>query len=197
MELIRGEKLQEVNNKQAFSSNLLNRRSSDEIEKDLELIKKCLKAIMGPDLSFNQKMDKILEVNTLVIPELFREFTSSMPSVDKSMVGVRILSAIKDLSSIILKKREAEMAEEINPNSPKFQLIFSWFIEVLNAVLERQGLDIIQINNIFNDLSSELNGWEDKIIKRLRGVSAKALDQVKNPLVEKIDKEQIMGGFEL
>lgn len=197
MELIRGEKSQEKDSEKAFSPNSLNRRSPEEIKKDLDTIKHCLKDMMGQSLSFNEKMDKILEINSLVIPELYREFTSSMPSMDKSMVGARTLSAIKDMSGILLKKREAEMAEEINPSSPKFQLIFTWFIEVVNLVLEKQGLDTIQMNNIFSDLSLELNGWEDKIVKRLRGVSAKALDKVKNPLLEKSDDNQVTGGFNL
>jgi hypothetical protein len=197
MELLYGEKAKEKDSKKSFAPGYVNKRSKEEVEKDLGKLKACLSEVMGGDLPLGDKMDKILEVNAIIIPELFREFSSSMPSIDKSMIGSRILSAVKDMSGVLLKKRETEVSEEVNPNSPKFQAIFVWFIEVFKMVLDRQGLDTIQINNIFSDLSTELTGWEERISKRLKGLSVKALDEVKNPLLNNVDKDGVTGGFKL
>lgn len=195
--VLHGGKAQEADSKKSFIPNYRNRRPEEEIQKDLDNIKVNLKQVMGSELTFNEQMTKILELNSIIIPELFREFTSSMPNVDKSVIGSRILSAIKDMSGVIMKKHESEVAEEINTYSPKFQVIFTWFIELINVVLGRQGLDTIQINNIFADLSSELTGWEDKVSKRLKGLSAKSLDGVKNPLLDKNLHNNADGGFQL
>lgn len=195
--VLHGGKSQETDSKKSFVPGYRNRRSEEEIQKDLDNIKVNLKKVMGSDLTFNEQMTKILELNAIIIPELFREFSNSMPNVDKSVIGSRILSAIKDMSSIIMKKHESEVAEEINTYSPKFQIIFTWFIELINVVLGRQGLDTIQINNIFSDLSSELTGWEDKVSKRLKGLSAKSLDGIKNPLLDKGLHNNADGGFQL
>lgn len=195
--IIRGDESQETDSKKSFTPTYVNRRTDEEVSKDLNDLKTCLSKVMGGDLTFNDKMDKILEMNAIIIPEMFREFSSSMPSADKSVVGSRILSAIKDIGSVLIKKRETESSEDIDLSSPKFQMVFTWIIELFKLVLDRQGLDSIQINNIFTDLSSELVGWEEKITKKLKGLSAKVLKEVKNPLVEMLDNGDVKGGFKL
>ena len=187
----------EVDSGKVFESNLIHQRSSEEIQEGLDNLEGYLSDLLKEDMSFSQKMNAILKMNAIIIPEFFRELTSSMPSVDKSMIASKAISAIKDTGNFLIKKRETEMSEDINLNSPKFQLIFTWFMELINEILMRQGLNTLQVNNIFNDLSLELTGWEDKILKRLKGLSSKALDEVKNPLIEKIRGKKQNGGFDL
>lgn len=172
-----------------FNPDYQNIRDPEEVQKELNLLKNYLKDLQGDSLNFSEKMNTILKINGIVIPEFFRQMTNTMPDTDRARIASNSLSAIKDMSQILMKKREVELSEDINLNSPKFQLVFSWLIEVFNNVLESQSLSRIQINNVFTALSSELAGWEDKVSKRLKGLSSKVLDEVKNPLVKIDDKE--------
>lgn len=186
-----------VDSKVGLRANKINQRTDDEIQADLQKLNQYIKEIQGGDLNFSAKMDNLLKMNGLVIPELFRELTSAMPNLDKSNIASKVIGAVKDTGQILIKKREIESTEEINPNSPKFQLVFGWIIELFNMILEKQDLKPIQINNIFNDLSLELVGWEDKVLRRLKGLSSKALDKIENPLIDKLKNKKQTEGFEL
>jgi len=154
-------------------------------EENMKILKAHLDEVQNDGLSFGDKINNILKINALIIPHLFEELTSITPNMDKSMIASRTISAIKETGNFLIKKHETEISDEINTNSPKFQLVFGWFLDLFHDILSDQGLETIQINNIFHTLSLELSGWEDKINKRLKGLSSRALAEVKNPFLEK------------
>lgn len=147
-------------------------------------VERILVELRDPDASFQQRLDKLVEVQSLIMPQLVAEIFATRPNVGRSVIISRTAMAIRDISNMIIKKREAEVADDLNPYSPKFQASFGWIIELFYMVVAKQGLDQIQISNLFNDLATELVGWEDKLDKRLKGVSSKALDQLNNPFLD-------------
>lgn len=183
--LVQGGKSKEVDSKKAVAPTNISEITPEEAQRNLDTLQEHLNKVAKKDLSFKDKLDEIIKLNTIIISQFVRELVSPMPNTDKSIIATNAIRAIKETGLILIKKHESEVSEEIDLNSPKFQLIFGWFIELIRGVLEEQGLNTLQINNIFSSLSLKLSGWEDKIVKRLKGISSKALSEVKNPLVEK------------
>lgn len=143
-----------------------------------------ISAVNSDTLPFERKLDKLIDLNNMVLPYLFKELYARYPNADRSVVGARICIALKTATDILIKKRESEVSEEINPDSPKFQKAFEWFIEVVRASMEEAGMDSVAINNTFNVMANRLQGWENLVSKSLKGVSSKALSEVQNPFVK-------------
>ena len=158
-----------------------NQKSRDAI---LDRVEPMFEILGNPDADFKTKLDIISRLQKETLPSLFQELGARVPDTDRSLVASRTIMAIGAMSKTLLERRAADAAEEIDPHSPKFQLVLGWFIELLHEAMKSQSLDSIVINNTFQDLSSRLAGWEDLVAKRLKGVSAKALGTLKNPFVE-------------
>lgn len=143
-----------------------------------------LDKLSDPEVDFKIKLDTVAQLQRETLPSLFQELSARIPDTDRSLVASRTILAIGAMSKTLLERRAADAAEEIDPHSPKFQLVLGWFIELLHESMKAQSLDPITINNTFQDLSARLAGWEEIVSKRLKGVSSKALGSIKNPFVE-------------
>jgi hypothetical protein len=166
-------------------------KSPEEIQKDKQDLELYLKEIQNTEISFDKRLDSILKVNSLIIPLLFSEMLSDSPDIYRSMVASKVITAIKETGKLLIKKREIELVDEINLNSPKFQLVFGWFLEVINGVLKKQGMNELQLNSIFQELSLELSDWEDRVMKKLKGLSSKALDEIENPFLKTLKEKKL------
>lgn len=136
------------------------------------------------DLPYQQKLDLIIEMQTKTCPLIFQQLLSPAPNVDISVIASRTSILLKDISQLIIKKRKTEVAEDINVSSPKFQLIFGWFLELFSRTLHENKVNEVEVSNIFSSLANNLVGWEDRIQKGLKGLSNKALTRAKNPFIE-------------
>lgn len=136
------------------------------------------------DLSFQQKMDTVVRLQGSILPMMFQEAMKERPSPERAMALSKASIAIRDVAGVIQKKHEAEISEKLNPYSAEFQFTLMWLIELFSEVLKREGVVGIQANNVFSVLAVELNGFEDRILNRFKGVAARALNQVKNPFLE-------------
>lgn len=162
--------------------------SVEQIEKEQADLEKYLASFLSEETSFSKKMNCILQMNAIIIPKLLWELNNPVPDVDRTMIASRTISSIKELGNTLMKSREIELSDDINLNSPKFQAVLGWFMDLFNEILERHDINNMKKNEIFNDLSIELSGWEDRIMKKLKGASSKALKGIKNPFLEKIKK---------
>ena len=160
------------------------REESENNEKARAKFEEGLSIVNNNKTSYEQKLDKLIDLNTMVLPFLFKELYARNPNAERSVVGSRICIALKAATEILIKRRESEVSEEINPENPKFQKAFEWFIEVVRASMEEAGMDSTSINNTFNVMANRLQGWEALIAKSLKGVSCKALSEVENPFVK-------------
>lgn len=142
-----------------------------------------LKEISDPAIPFDKKLDTAVRLNSQVLPYLFKELSAQKPNADRSAVGARMCTVLKNVTDIIVKKKESEVSEEINPDSPKFQKAFEWFIETVRVSMEEAGVDSISINNTFNVMVNRLQGWEQMVSRSLKGVTSKAMSEVENPFI--------------
>jgi len=144
-----------------------------------------IEKLNNPNMPYNEKLDLIIELKTRIVPLVFKELYASFPNPEISLIASRASFALKEAAAIIIKKRESEVTDEINPFSPKFQKAFYWIIELFHQVLVENGVDEITTNNVFTNLSTKLLGWEEVIAKQLKSISAKALEKVENPFIAK------------
>lgn len=141
------------------------------------------------DMPLPAKLDTLAETLTAIIPLQVGEALAKVPSEARSVALSRALAGLREVTNVLKTKRDVENSDEINPYSPKFQIVFGWFFDVVHHCLVEQGLDEIAINNLFAKLSVELVGWEEKIEKRLRGVAGRALENLENPLIKEFKTE--------
>lgn len=156
-----------------------------EAAKKLESFKKDLDKLNDVNLPYNEKLDLIIDLKTRIVPVVFKELFEEDPNPDISLIASRASFALKEAAAIIIKKRESEVTDDINPFSPKFQKAFFMFIELFHKVSIENGLDEITVNNIFSSLSTKLLGWEEQIVKSMKSVSSKALEKIENPFILK------------
>lgn len=153
-------------------------------EDALKKVNPLLDKLADPNVDFKAKLDVVGLLQREALPSLFQELAARVPDTDRSLVASRTILAIGAMSKTLLERRAADSAEELDPHSPKFQLVLGWFLELLHEAMKAQNVDSITINNTFQDLSARLSGWEETVSKKLKGVSSKALGSIKNPFVE-------------
>jgi hypothetical protein len=158
-------------------------------QEKLEAFQKDIERLNDPNMPYNEKLDLIIELKTRIVPLVFKELYASFPNPEISLIASRASFALKEAAAIIIKKRESEVSDEINPFSPKFQKAFYWLIELFHQTLVENGCDEITVNNVFSTLSSKLLGWEEIIAKQLKSISSKALEKVENPFIAKFKEE--------
>lgn len=154
----------------------------DSFQKDIERLN-------DPNLPYNEKLDLIIELKTRIVPIVFKELYENFPNPEISLIASRASFALKEAAAIIIKKRESEVSDEINPFSPKFQKAFYWIIELFHQTIVENGCDEITTNNVFTTLSTKLLGWEEVLAKQLKSISSKALEKVENPFIAKFKDE--------
>lgn len=153
-------------------------------EKVDEELRPFMAKLIDPASEHKDRIEAIVSLQSNLLPALLKEVAAQYPNADRSLVATRSMMGIREVFKTLNELRVIESAEEINPHSPKFQLVLGWFIELLHGALVRQEADPILINNTFNDIAAALVGWEDTVVKKLKGVSSKALQGVKNPFVD-------------
>lgn len=139
--------------------------------------------------AISERLEVASQLSSLLTPILILEGLQQLPNPDRSIALSRALASVRDMVTILSKKRDYELEDNLNPHSPKFAAAFGWFFDMFYEVLDGQGLEEIQINNIFESMSTNLVGWEDKLEKRLKGVAGRNLDSVRSPFIKNWQEE--------
>lgn len=161
----------------------------EQMRQELAQVEHQVREVAGADLTASQRIEKLLAINSTIIMGLLKEALGDEPDLDRSTVLGRALTAVKDTVTIIKTKGEMESVDSFNPRSPKFGIVFGWFIELVHRVLSGHADETV-VANFFNDLVSELSGWEDRIERQFKGVAGKALASMQSPFVDEV-KEHI------
>ena len=114
----------------------------------------------------------------------YLEKLSKYPNVDRSAVTSKTAGILRDISNTLKNKREAQVKADLDPHSPKFELVFGWFIELIQEVMTEEDIDEIQISNFFSTFAGRIPDWQNRVSTELKGLANKALQEVKNPFVE-------------
>lgn len=168
-----------------FKKNMNRNDVPPDAKERLEAFQRDIEKLNDPNLSYTDKLDLIIELKTRIVPIVFKELYANFPNPEISLIASRASFALKEAAAIIIKKRESEVSDEINPFSPKFQKAFYWIIELFHQTIVENGCDEITTNNIFTTLSTKLLGWEEVLAKQLKSISSKALEKVENPFIAK------------
>lgn len=176
-------------NRNPFVSNLnrsegLPEALTEEDRERIRIVEEKLEELKTPNLEFSKKLDLIIEIQSEMIPPLLRESISIAPNLDKSNVIHRLSMVLKELTQTLNTKREAQITDNLDPYSPKFQAAFAWFAELFYEAVSEQDIDPIVINQIFQYLDSSLMGWEERLVKSLKGITAKSTELRRNPFVK-------------
>lgn len=142
--------------------------------------------LLDPTSTHQQKMESIAALQLNVLPTLFEELSKTYPSLERSVVASRTNSALNAVSKSIQEKKASEIEDSFDAHSPKFQMVLGWFMQVFKEAMIENDVDDATVDNTFTSLAGRLEGWEDNINKRMKGVTQKALASVDNPLMEQI-----------
>lgn len=156
----------------------------------LDDFRRILAAANDPVLDTGARLEHLLALHTLIIPQLFEELLEDTPNEARSVVAARTLAAARDMAQLLLRKRESEAAAEFSVRNPKVQVVFGWLIELFHTVTVRHTTNDGLIANIFGDLTNELAGWEDRVERRLRATPVRLLKTLDSPFVETL-REQL------
>jgi hypothetical protein len=85
---------------------------------------------------------------------------------DTAQVSSRRIDALKKIADIELEIKKIG-GDVIDVRSEKMQRIFTFFIETVRSILEA-NLSPEQIDLVFNRLSTEFEGWQEKLSEVLR-----------------------------
>lgn len=154
-----------------------------EMRAELAHVKRQVDDIGAAEIPTSQRIEKLLAINSTIIINLLKEALGEHPDIDRAVVLRNALSAVKDTASILKSKHEMDSLDTFNPRSPKFGVVFGWFIELVHRVLALHVEDAISAG-FFNDLVGELSGWEDRIERQFKGVSGRAIASLQSPFIE-------------
>jgi flagellar motility protein MotE (MotC chaperone) len=160
-----------------------------DLRASLEHVQRQLEDIANAEQTASQRIEKLLGVNSTIILGLLKAALAEEPDLDRSTVLSRAMTAIKDTVAVLKSKHDMEGVDTFNPRSPKFGLVFGWFIELVHKVLAQHVNETVS-TNFFNDLVAELSGWEDRIERQFKGVSGRALASLQSPFIENF-REQL------
>lgn len=149
-----------------------------------------MELLLDPTATHQQKMESIAALQLSVLPTLFEELNKTYPSLERSVVASRTNSALNAVSKSIQEKKASELEDSFDAHSPKFQMVLGWFMQLFKESMVENDVDGATVDNVFTSMAGRLEGWEDNINKRMKGVTQKALASVDNPLMEQI-KDQI------
>ncbi len=161
----------------------LNAERTSELADAMLTIREQLRTLNSPGLTAPERIERLLGLSVSLMLPLFGEALSEVPDMNRSAACARALTALKDTVAIVAKRHELETTDAFNPRSPKFTVVFGWFIELVHRIL-CQHADDTTVANFFNDLSGELTGWEDRIERQLKGVAAKSLANLPSPFTQ-------------
>lgn len=158
----------------------LNAERRSELANTMQTVREQLQTLNSPDLTTSERLERLLSLNFSLMLPLFGEALSEIPDMNRSAACARAMTALKDTVAIVAKQHELETTDAFNPRSPKFTVVFGWFVALVHHTL-CQHADDTTVANFFNDLCGELTGWEDRIERQLKGVAAKTLATLPNP----------------
>jgi len=147
-----------------------------------EFTRQMNEVINAIDKPVGDRIAALARMKAHFMPLLFQEAIAVNPSADRSVVIARAMHGIRDLTNMLVKKRELELSEEVDLHNPKFQIVLRWFVETVEQTLrEDHQLPADKVNIFLDNLSGRLVDWEETCNKRLKGVAFKALSEIENP----------------
>jgi hypothetical protein len=77
--------------------------------------------------------------------------------------NVARVGALRNLAELLLKKKEAALAERLDLKSPRFQKIFQTLMSFFHESMEKSGIPQEDIDLVFKQMKADMLDWEKKI----------------------------------
>ena len=160
--------------------------SSDEDKERRKLalaLQEQIGKINGKNISAAEKLSQIQLAIEKATPFFIQELISpTSEMVDRSLVVNKLISSLTSVASLEKSKVDMQLNEDLDVRSPKFGAVFAWFIELIQAVAQ-EVLTPDMLTMFMRQLVVRLDGWESRVEYSLKGLSAKKLESVMNPLL--------------
>lgn len=75
------------------------------------------------------------------------------------------VGALRQLTEVLLKRKEAALAERLNLKSPRFQKILKIWMEFIYVSMQKSGVQDEIIDLVFNQMKADMLDWEKKIVE--------------------------------
>lgn len=96
----------------------------------------------------------------------FQRIENEKYGKDTAQVSTRRIDALKKIADIELEIKKLG-GSQIDVNSEQMQRVFKFFVDTVRAILE-ENLSVEQLDLIFNRLTTEFEGWQEKVTNVLR-----------------------------
>ena len=116
------------------------------------------------------------------------EALAPVANAERSVILSRLTINLKAIIDTLARKKEVEASDTFNPSSPKFQICFGWFLDIVHEAVTAE-VDTITTNNIFARITTALVDWEEKLQRQLKGLEGHAPQQ--NPFIREIEEKSL------
>ena len=73
------------------------------------------------------------------------------------------INSLKNLAELLLKRKEAALAERLDLKSPRFQQIFQIWMEFFYDSMGKCGIESKVIDLVFQQMKADMKDWEKKM----------------------------------
>jgi len=93
----------------------------------------------------------------------FERRKASREGKNTTQFTVMRVTALKQLTEVLLKRKEAALAERIDLKNPRFQKILTLWMEFVYTSMQKSGISDEDIDLVFNQLKADMLEWEKKL----------------------------------
>ena len=114
------------------------------------------------------------------------EALAPVADAERSVILSRLTIHLKAVIDTLARKKEIEASDAFNPSSPKFEICFGWFLDIVHEALTAE-VDTITVNNVFARLTNAFVGWKEKLQRQLKGFGGHTPPS--NPFIQEIEEK--------
>ena len=76
---------------------------------------------------------------------------------------IQRINGLRSLVEVLLKRKEAALAERLDLKSPRFQAVFKVWMEFFYSSMEKAGVDQATMDTVFEQMKADMIDWEIKM----------------------------------
>jgi hypothetical protein len=145
-----------------------------------------MEQVNDASIALPQRFELASRAMTKLTGIFLSEALAPVADAERSVILSRLTIHLKAIINTLARKKEIEASDDFNPSSPKFQICFGWFLDVVNDALKAE-VDPITVDNVFARLRKAFVGWEEKLQRQLKGRAGHAPQQ--NPFIREIEEK--------
>ena len=76
---------------------------------------------------------------------------------------VNRINGLRSLAELLMKRKEAALAERLDLKSPRFQAVFKVWMQFFYESMEKAGVDEATMDTVFEQMRADMIDWEAKM----------------------------------